>query len=130
MAEKETKGEVVIPTVCASHCGGTCLLRVHVKDGVITRVETDDGREPQLRACVRGRALRQRVYAPDRLLYPMKRVGERGEGKFERISWDEALDTVATELKRVRETCGPESILFLSMAGDLGTLHVRRVARL
>jgi len=123
MAEKETKGEVVIPTVCASHCGGTCLLRVHVKDGVITRVETDDGREPQLRACVRGRALRQRVYAPDRLLYPMKRVGERGEGKFERISWDEALDTVAAELKRVRETCGPESILFLSMAGDLGTLH-------
>ena len=123
MAEKENKGEVVIPTMCASHCGGTCLLRVHVKDGVITRVETDDGAEPQLRACQRGRALRQRVYAPDRTLYPMKRVGERGEGKFERISWDEALDTVAAELKRVRETYGPESILFLPMAGDLGSLH-------
>ena len=48
---------------------------------------------PQLRACVRGRAYLRRQYHPDRLLYPMKRVGKRGEGKFERISWDEALDT-------------------------------------
>jgi len=123
MAKKEAKSEIVIPTMCASHCGGTCLLRVHVKDGVITRVETDDGKEPQLRACLRGRALRQRVYAPDRPLYPMKRAGERGEGKFKRISWDEALDTVAAELKRVRETYGPQSLLYLPMAGDLGSLH-------
>jgi len=129
MAEKETKSEVVIPTMCASHCGGTCLLRVHVKNGVITRVETDNGEEPQLRACQRGRALRQRVYAPDRPLYPMKRVGERGEGKFERISWDEALDTVAAELTRVRETYGPESILYLSTAGDLGSLHTVMTTR-
>ncbi|UCD85655.1 MAG: molybdopterin-dependent oxidoreductase [Deltaproteobacteria bacterium] len=123
MAEKNREKEVIIPTMCASHCGGTCLLRVHVKDGVITRVETDDGEEPQLRACMRGRALRQRVYAPNRVLYPMKRKGERGEGKFERISWDEALDKVAAELKRVRENYGPKSILFLPMAGDLGSLH-------
>lgn len=94
------KGEKIVHTMCASHCGGACLLRVHVKDGVITRIETDDGREPQLRGCLRGRAYRQRVYAPDRLLYPLKRVGNRGEGKFERISWDEALDKTAAELKR------------------------------
>ena len=129
MAEKEARSEVVIPTVCASHCGGTCLLRVHVKDGVITRVDTDDGVEPQLRACQRGRALRQRVYAPDRPLYPMKRVGERGEGRFERISWDEALDTVAGELKRVRETYGPESILYLPTGGDLSSLHTSMAIR-
>jgi len=53
----------------------------------------------------------------------MKRVGERGGGEFERISWDEALDTVAGELRRVRQTYGPESILYLPTAGDLGSLH-------
>lgn len=122
MNDKNSKEEI-ISTMCSSHCGGTCLLRVHVREGVITRVETDNGEEPQLRACQRGRALRQRVYSPDRVLYPLKRVGERGEGKFERISWDEAFTRVASELKRVRDEHGPESILYLYMAGDLGVLH-------
>ena len=77
------------------NCGGACLLKVHVKDGVVTRLETDDGDEPQLRNCLRCRAYRQRIYAPDRILYPLKRVGERGEGKFERVSWDDALTEIA-----------------------------------
>jgi anaerobic dimethyl sulfoxide reductase subunit A len=89
MDEMELKKDGVFSTMCAAHCGGNCLLKVHVRDGVITRSETDDGEEPQLRACMRGRALRQRVYSKDRILYPMKRIGKRGEGKFERISWDE-----------------------------------------
>ena len=124
MPIQEVDNEIVIPTTCASHCGGTCILRVHVKDGVITRIETDNGEEPQLRACLRGRAYRQRVYAKDRLLYPLKRVGERGEGEFERISWDEALDTVASELGRVKETYGPEALMLLVMAGDAASLHL------
>jgi anaerobic dimethyl sulfoxide reductase subunit A len=115
--------EKIIPTMCASHCGGACLLKVHVKDGAITRIETDDGEEPQLRGCLRGRAYRQRVHSPDRLKYPMKRVGARGEGKFERISWDEALDKVASELKRVRDTYGPGSIALARMVGDAHSLH-------
>jgi len=115
--------EKVVYTVCASHCGGSCLLKVHVKDGVITRIETDDGEEPQLRACLRGRAYRQRVYAPDRLKYPMKRVGVRGEGKFERISWDEVLDKVAGELKRVRDTYGAASIILQQFVGDVHFLN-------
>ncbi len=93
-------------TSCPHDCGGRCVLRVHVKDGVITRIETDNGEGTQLRACARGRAYRQRVYAPDRLKYPMKRTGSRGEGKFERITWDEALDTVAGELKRIKKDYG------------------------
>ena len=112
-------GEKIIPTACASHCGGTCVFNVHVKDGVITRIETDGGEEPQMRACWRGRAYRQRVYAPDRLKYPMKRIGARGEGKFERITWDEALDTVAGQLTRVRDDYGPASILLILSAGDI-----------
>ena len=66
---------------------------------------------------------RQRVYAPDRLKYPLKRAGERGKGKFERISWDEALDTVAKELIRVKETYGPSAVLYMSSGGDTGWLH-------
>jgi anaerobic dimethyl sulfoxide reductase subunit A len=99
------------------------MLKVHVKGGIITRIETDEGEEPQLRACLKGRAYRQRVYAPDRLLYPLRRIGERGEGKFERISWDEALETIANELIRVRDTYGPEAIFLKSSAGDIVTLH-------
>lgn len=122
--EDESKGaERVITTMCNSHCGGCCMLKVHVKGGVITRIETDDGEEPQLRACVKGRAYRQRVYAPDRLLHPLRRVGERGEGKFESISWDEALETVANELNRVRETYGPDAIFLQASAGDIASLH-------
>ena len=91
-----SKTEIVY-TACSHDCGGRCMLRAHAKEGKIVRMETDEGEEPQLRACLRGRAYRQRVYSPDRLKYPMKRAGARGEGKFERISWDEALDIVAQE---------------------------------
>lgn len=107
------------------------MLKVHVHEGKIVRMETDDGEEPQLRACLRGRAYRQRVYAPDRLKYPMKRVGPRGEGQFERISWDEALDTVARELIRARDTYGNASILLLLGSGSQAALHnAGAVARL
>ncbi|MFC2068624.1 molybdopterin-dependent oxidoreductase [Chloroflexota bacterium] len=120
---KTDSEEKVIPTTCNTHCGGTCLLKVHVRDGKITKIETDDSIEPQLRACLRGRAFRQRVYAPDRLKFPMKRIGIRGEGKFVRISWDEALDTITRELKRVNETYGPQSILYKAGGGNLSLLH-------
>ena len=115
--------ERVVYTTCASHCGGTCVLKCHVKDGVITRIETDDGEEPQLRACAKGRAYRQRVYDPNRLKFPMKRVGARGEGKFERITWDEALGTVAKELIRARDTYEPQSILYLYRCGEMSQVH-------
>ncbi|MBW2183945.1 MAG: hypothetical protein JRF49_08785, partial [Deltaproteobacteria bacterium] len=52
--------EQEIITSCPHDCGGTCVLKAHVKNGVITRIETDDGEDPQLRACARGRAYRQR----------------------------------------------------------------------
>ncbi len=85
----------IVPTGCCHDCGGRCILKAHVKDGKLLKLETDNGEQPQIRACLRGRAYRQRVYSPDRLKYPLRRVGERGEGKFERVSWDEALDEVA-----------------------------------
>jgi anaerobic dimethyl sulfoxide reductase subunit A len=119
----EAENTVIIPTGSCHDCGGRCVLRVHVKDGVAVRVETDNGTEPQLRACARGRAYRKRVYNPDRLKYPLKRVGKRGAGKFERISWDEALDTVAWEMLRVKESYGPSSILSIDYSGAAGQFH-------
>ena len=71
----------IIPTGCCHDCGGRCVLRAHVKDGRIVRMETDNGEQPQIRACARGRAYRQRVYSPDRLRYPLRRLGERGYKK-------------------------------------------------
>ena len=106
----------VIRVGCPSHnCGGRCLLRVHVKDGLISRIETDDRpndtvEDPQLRACIRGRSYRHRQHHKDRLKYPMKRVGERGSGKFERISWDEATDLVASNIVRIKKKYGNTSL--------------------
>ncbi len=123
MSEPDSSAKVVI-TTCPHDCGGRCVLKAHVKDGVIQRIETDDGEEPQLRACVRGRAYRQRVYSPERLKYPMKRTGKRGEGSFERISWDEALETVAHHLTRTIENYGNDAILYIGYSGNTGTfLH-------
>ncbi|MHA1916057.1 MAG: molybdopterin-dependent oxidoreductase [Promethearchaeota archaeon] len=115
--------EKVFSTICSCDCGGSCILKAHVKDGKITQIETDDENEPQYRACMRGRAWRQRIYAPDRLKYPLKRVGERGSGKFERITWDEAIDTVAKELNRVREKYGPGNTILLNAIGDDNNIH-------
>ncbi|MBI2847121.1 MAG: molybdopterin-dependent oxidoreductase [Chloroflexi bacterium] len=121
---KRSQGDItVISTGCGHDCGGRCVLKAYIKDGVVVRVETDDGEEPQLRACLRGRAMRQELYSPDRLKFPMKRVGERGEGKFERISWGEALDTVATRLQQVKKTYGPSAIFYIGYTGTIGYLH-------
>ncbi len=124
--EKEERREKVqvISTGGCYDCGGRCVLKAHVKNGRIIRVTTDDGEEePQIRACVRGRALRKLIYDPKRLKYPMKRVGTRGDGRFERISWDQALDNVADKLTECRDQYGLSSILLHSMSGCIGALH-------
>jgi len=119
----------IVPTGACYDCGGRCVLKVHVRVGVATRVETDDGEEPQLRACARGRAYRQQVYSPDRLRFPLKRIGPRGEGQFERISWDEALDTVATKLVQIKETYGPQAIWVHTYSGHAGLFHGGLIVR-
>ncbi|MBW2412152.1 MAG: molybdopterin-dependent oxidoreductase [Deltaproteobacteria bacterium] len=106
-------------------CGGRCPLKLHVKDNRIIRVEGDDisDTDAQLRTCLRCRAYRKYIHHPNRLMYPQKRVGEKGEGKFERISWDEALDTLVGQLKHVKDTCGNEGIFLATGGGYLAGLH-------
>lgn len=118
----KTNEEQVVRTICNSHCGGTCEMKVHVRGGRIVRIETG-GEETSHRMCARGRAYRQRVYAPDRLLYPLKRTGIRGAGKFTRVSWDDALETVAHEMERIRDTYGNAAILHFCSMADANALH-------
>lgn len=106
--------ERVVQTCSTFDCGGKCDIRAHVADGVVKQITTRPDVEldldmPIMRACVRGRSYRKFVYHPDRLKYPMKRVGKRGEGKFERISWDEATTLIADNIKRITAKYGPES---------------------
>ena len=126
-----------VVTSCAHNCGSRHMLVAHKKGDVIVRLSTDDGsyqadgqhgkdtfEEPQLRACLRGRSYRQRIYSAERLLYPMMRVGERGEGKFKRVSWDTALNHVATKMVEIKNKYGATALLDQSYAGaSYGVLH-------
>jgi anaerobic selenocysteine-containing dehydrogenase len=103
-------------------CHGGCGQKLQVKDGILLRVEGDESNPwNQGRACPRVLALTQYMYHPDRLTSPLKRIGKRGEGKFERISWDEAFDTCERRLKEIRAQHGAESVLFCQGTGrDIG----------
>jgi DmsA/YnfE family anaerobic dimethyl sulfoxide reductase A subunit len=116
-AEGLSEEEVTTWNSCLVNCGSRCPLRVVSKNGQVVRIEADNtGSDscatPHVRACVRGRAMRQRLYSAERLKYPMKRIGRRGDGKFERISWDEALDTVAAALKRIIKQYGNQAVYY------------------
>ena len=105
----------------------------HVQGDRIIRLETDDRPDvtssPQLRACVRGRAYLRRQYHPDRLMHPLKRTGKRGEGRFKRISWDEAFETVASEMQRVRHKHGDAALFVPYGTGSYNQLNGSQVAR-
>ncbi|GMV85730.1 MAG: hypothetical protein AMXMBFR80_15850 [Dehalococcoidia bacterium] len=123
--------EKVISTYCPPNCGGRCVLDCTVRDGRFVKVEPGQHPDPRYTAiCVRGLTHPQRVYSPDRIKYPMKRVGERGEGKFERISWEEALDTIAAKLKEASESYEPGSIVFTGTSGGSTTDYGRLAALL
>ncbi|MFX0020961.1 MAG: molybdopterin-dependent oxidoreductase [Candidatus Hermodarchaeota archaeon] len=113
----------IVKTGCCHDCGGRCVLKAYVKDGNIIKFETDNEEQPQLRACLRGRAYRQRVYSDERLKYPLRRVGDRGLGIYERITWDEALDEVSNKIKDIKRKYGNSAILFVPGGGNQGMLH-------
>ena len=100
---------------------------MHVKDGKLTKVEGDpEGPLNHGYLCPIGAATTQLVYHPDRLKYPQRRVGPRGSGKWERISWDEALDEITEKVLKIRAESGPESI---AMGTGTGRHHIRWVSR-
>lgn len=116
----------VLKSVCRS-CHGGCGTLLHVTDGRLTKVEGD--RESPLnrgRLCPIGTSTLDLVYHPDRLKYPLRRSAGRGEGKWQRITWDEALDEIAAKLLTIRRDFGAEAI---ALGTGTGRHHIRWVSR-
>ncbi len=110
-------------SICPHDCPDSCVMSVTVEDGRAVALGGDpDHRFTQGFLCAKVNHYLDRVYSPDRILHPMKRVGQKGEGRFERISWDEALDLVASRFRTVIEEHGAQAILPYSYAGNMAIL--------
>jgi anaerobic selenocysteine-containing dehydrogenase len=91
-------------------CPGGCAVNVQLVDGKIEKISPIKG-HPVGIVCVRGLHAKEIVYSNDRLKYPLLRVGKRGEGRFERISWDEAMDRIANTFQSIKQKYGPEALM-------------------
>ena len=99
-------------------CHGGCIHLVTVEDGKVTKVRPDpEGPLNQGHACTKGVTIIEQMYHPDRLLHPLKRIGERGSGRWEQISWDEAIGTIADRLTDLSTRYGPECIATITGTG-------------
>jgi anaerobic selenocysteine-containing dehydrogenase len=115
----------IIHAACPHDCPDTCAMLVEVEDGRATKVSGDPDHPPtQGFLCTKVARYLERVYNPDRVLYPMRRIGAKGEGRFERISWDEALETIADRFQEIADSNdGPEAILPYSYGGTMGIVN-------
>jgi anaerobic selenocysteine-containing dehydrogenase len=111
-------------SVCALDCPDACGLLINVENGRGSRLRGNP-EHPITRGFLCGKVARylEREYSPHRLLYPQRRVGAKGEGRFARITWDEALDEIAARLESIAAEFGPESVLPYSYGGSMGYLQ-------
>jgi anaerobic selenocysteine-containing dehydrogenase len=119
----EATDDLHVATACPLDCPDACSLTVSVRDGRI--VELDGGHASDVTRgyiCAKVRRFPERMYGPDRVRYPMVRTGRKGSGEFSRVSWDEALEKIASEITRVRDTISPEAILPFCYGGSNGLL--------
>src|SRR5215813_6767299 len=117
----------VVHAVCPHDCPDACGTLITVEDGRATRIQGDPAHPvTQGFLCAKVAKYLDRVYSPDRVLYPMRRIAAKGIGgerAFQRISWDQALTEIADKLQQVSAEFGPESILPYSYGGNLGVLN-------
>lgn len=106
--------ETRTPAFCAIDCPGRCPLELHLRDGELARVSANKAAP----ACHRGLSMRAWANSPDRLMWPLRRVGPRGSAQFELVTWDEALDEIASQLARIRREHGNESIYLAYTTGQ------------
>src|SRR5262245_31070874 len=115
----------VVKAVCPHDCPDTCGLVVTVRDGRAVGLRGDPD-HPFTRGflCQKVARYLERVYHPERVLYPMRRVGPKGAGRFERVSWDEAVAEIADRFRAIADSAdGPQVILPYSYAGTMGKLQ-------
>ena len=113
----------MINTVCPKDCFGSCGLKLIVEnERAIEILGNKYQPSTEGRLCQKGKNYLSLVYSSKRLLHPLKRIGIRGEGKFQRISWDDALNTIYKKLKSLKEKYGPESILYYRRYANLGVM--------
>ena len=120
--EKNQVGEEHKTVCCIGNCSGGCILDATMREGKVCDLKNhelinDRGRE---NICSRGLSNVYRLYSDRRILYPMRRVGERGENQFERITWDEAIDEICTKWKGYIEQYGPSSVGVFGGSGNQG----------
>ena len=114
---RQSQGERVVKSTCRM-CHGVCGVLVHIQDGRVVEITGDpDCPTSYGYICSKGRASVELLYHPDRLKFPLKRIGERGENKWQRISWDEALDTIAGKLLKYKQEFGAESVVTIVGTG-------------
>src|SRR5688500_4959017 len=119
----------VVKAACPHDCPDTCAMLVTVEDGVATEIKGDPSMPfTEGTLCTKVAYYLERTYAPDRLLYPQRRVGPKGKGQFKRITWDEALDEIAARLKALAAE-NPETILPCSYAGTMGMVQYMSMDR-
>ncbi|HUQ74002.1 MAG TPA: molybdopterin oxidoreductase family protein [Burkholderiales bacterium] len=119
----------MVHVACPHDCPDTCGMLVTVDNGVATKIQGDPSMPfTQGTLCTKVSYYLERTYSPDRLRYPLKRVGRKGEGKFRRIGWDEALDEIAARLKPLAAT-DPQTILPCSYAGTMGMVQYSSMDR-
>ncbi len=117
-AAKSSSLEKTAFTYHTTNCGGRCAFKCTVRDGKLAKIEPNTWTDKRFSTvCLKGLSEIERIYSPDRLQTPLKRVGERGEGKFVPISWDEAITTIANKIKELKRNYGGESILFSCSSG-------------
>ncbi len=113
----------IVKGACPHDCPDTCALDVHVKDGIALKVTGSAAHAPTAGVlCTKVARYTERTYHPDRLLHPMRRIGKKGEGRFERMSWQEAIDAIASRLGEIAAQ-DPERILPYSYAGTMGLVQ-------
>jgi len=110
----------VINSACPRNCYSTCSFKINIRDGRVALIEPDPANKATGEGvCLKGLSYAERVYHPDRLLYPLKKVN----GKFERISWGEAIKLIVSHIKKAHTDYGPKSILYYSASGTKGLLN-------
>ncbi|MBO4881259.1 MAG: molybdopterin-dependent oxidoreductase, partial [Firmicutes bacterium] len=116
---KKVIADRVVKTCCPHNCYDTCGELVYVKDEKVIKIEGDpDHPITKGHLCLKGFANVQKINSPDRMKYPLLRTGERGEGKFRRITWDEAMDWMVEKIHAIQAQYGPEAILEYCYSGN------------